>query len=104
MAFYCEIRGCAYFAIVCCKYPCIIRPFVSPWSQGRISLIFIRRKMMSALKFKLEAELRKDIGRGASRRLRQADKVPAVVYGANQEAVSLMLDHNKTMQALANEA
>jgi large subunit ribosomal protein L25 len=59
---------------------------------------------MSSLKFELEAELRLDIGRGASRRLRQADKVPAVVYGADKEAVSLSLDHNKTMNALSHEA
>jgi large subunit ribosomal protein L25 len=59
---------------------------------------------MSSLKFELEAEHRKDIGRGASRRLRQADKIPAVVYGAGEEALSLVLDHNKTMNALSHEA
>jgi large subunit ribosomal protein L25 len=59
---------------------------------------------MSSLKFELEAELRKDIGRGASRRLRQADKIPAVVYGAGEEALSVVLDHNKTMNALSHEA
>lgn len=59
---------------------------------------------MSAIKFELEADVRKDIGRGASRRLRQADKVPAVVYGAGEEPVSLILDHNKTLHALSNEA
>lgn len=59
---------------------------------------------MSSIKFELEAELRNDIGRGASRRLRQADKIPAVIYGADKEAVTLALDHNKTMHALSHEA
>ena len=40
---------------------------------------------MSSLKFELEAEVRRDIGKGASRRLRHANKVPAVIYGADQE-------------------
>lgn len=59
---------------------------------------------MSANKFELEAEVREVIGRGASRRLRRTDKIPAVVYGAGVEAVSLLLDHSKTHHALANEA
>ncbi len=59
---------------------------------------------MSAIKFELEAELRKDIGRGASRRLRVIDKVPAVVYGAGEEPASLILDHNKVIHAFAHEA
>ncbi|MBV8801370.1 MAG: 50S ribosomal protein L25/general stress protein Ctc [Gammaproteobacteria bacterium] len=59
---------------------------------------------MSSIKFELEAELRNDIGRGASRRLRQANKIPAVIYGADKEAVTLALDHNKTMNALSHEA
>jgi large subunit ribosomal protein L25 len=59
--------------------------------------------MSSKIKFELEAEVRQDIGRGASRRLRQNDKIPAVVYGAGEDAVSLILDHNKTKHAFANE-
>lgn len=59
---------------------------------------------MSTLKFELDAELRQDLGKGASRRLRHVNKVPAVVYGANKEAVSITLDHNKVSQALTHEA
>ncbi len=59
---------------------------------------------MSAIKFELNAEVRENIGRGASRRLRVADKVPAVVYGAGEKPVSLVLDHKKTMHALSHEA
>lgn len=59
---------------------------------------------MASIKFEIEAELRQDEGKGASRRLRHADKVPAVVYGAGESAVSLTLDHSKTMNALSHEA
>jgi large subunit ribosomal protein L25 len=59
---------------------------------------------MSAIKFELEAELRQDVGKGASRRLRHANKVPAVIYGAELAPVSLTLDHNKVIHALSHEA
>jgi large subunit ribosomal protein L25 len=59
---------------------------------------------MSAIKFELDAEVRNDIGKGASRRLRHANKVPAVIYGAGQTPVSLTLDHNKVLIALDHEA
>lgn len=59
---------------------------------------------MSAIKFELEAEVRSGKGRGASRRLRHENKVPAVVYGAGEPARSLTLDHNKVIHALAHEA
>jgi large subunit ribosomal protein L25 len=59
---------------------------------------------MSTIKFELEADVRTDIGKGASRRLRHADKVPAVVYGAGEEPMSLTLDHNKSLHALSHEA
>lgn len=59
---------------------------------------------MSSLKFELDAEVRGDIGKGASRRLRHANKVPAVIYGADQEPKSLTLNHDKVTVALAHEA
>lgn len=55
-------------------------------------------------KFEIDAELRKDIGKGASRRLRHANQVPAVVYGAGEEALSLTLNHDKISIALSQEA
>jgi large subunit ribosomal protein L25 len=54
--------------------------------------------------FTLDAEIRTDLGKGASRRLRHAGKVPAVLYGAGKEAVSLTLIHNKLFQAQGFEA
>lgn len=60
--------------------------------------------MATNLKFELEAETRADIGKGASRRLRHANQVPAVIYGAGEPAVSLTLNHDKVAVALAHEA
>ena len=53
----------------------------------------------------LSAELRTDMGKGASRRLRRlADKIPAVIYGVGKEAVSLQIAHKDIYKALENEA
>ncbi|MGK0372073.1 MAG: large subunit ribosomal protein L25 [Glaciecola sp.] len=54
--------------------------------------------------FTLDATVRTDSGKGASRRLRHAGKVPAIIYGAGKEPVSLTLDHNKVIQAQDFEA
>ncbi len=54
--------------------------------------------------FTLEAEVRTDLGKGASRRLRHADKVPAILYGEGSEPVSLTLAHNKVFRAQQEEA
>ena len=51
----------------------------------------------------LNASVRAEIGKGASRRLRHADKVPAVLYGAGKEAVSLTLEHSKVLKAQEQE-
>jgi large subunit ribosomal protein L25 len=59
---------------------------------------------MAKITFELEAEVRGDVGKGASRRLRHADKVPAVIYGAGEQPIALTLDHNKTLNALSHEA
>ncbi|MDO8953675.1 MAG: 50S ribosomal protein L25/general stress protein Ctc [Gammaproteobacteria bacterium] len=56
------------------------------------------------LHFKLTANARDDMGRGASRRLRQDGMVPAVIYGAEKPAVSITIEHNVLSKALANEA
>lgn len=59
---------------------------------------------MATIKFELDADVRENIGKGASRRLRHTDKVPGILYGAGEPAVSLTFDHNKAMNALSNEA
>ena len=59
---------------------------------------------MTSLKFELDAEVRQDLGKGASRRLRHANNVPAIIYGAGEEPLSLTLNHDKVAIALAQEA
>ena len=54
--------------------------------------------------FVLEADVRTDMGKGASRRLRRTGKVPAVIYGAHKDPVSLTLDHDELYNHLQNEA
>jgi large subunit ribosomal protein L25 len=55
--------------------------------------------------FELQAELRHDQGKGASRRLRRTqDKIPAILYGGKEAPVAICLDHKKVMHALENKA
>jgi large subunit ribosomal protein L25 len=51
----------------------------------------------------IQATARKDEGKGASRRLRRAGQLPAVVYGAHQEPVSIQMLHNTAMLASQHE-
>jgi large subunit ribosomal protein L25 len=53
--------------------------------------------------FELIAEFRDDQGKGASRRLRHAGRVPAILYGGQREPRALSLDHTKLQLALDNE-
>ena len=54
--------------------------------------------------FTLDAEVRTDLGKGASRRLRHANKVPAILYGEGKEPVSLTLEHKNVYRAQQEEA
>ena len=58
---------------------------------------------MSNELYTLEAEVREVLGTGASRRLRHANKVPAILYGAGKDAIALTLDHNKVIKAQEDE-
>ncbi len=57
---------------------------------------------MSA-KFELTAEPRAEQGKGASRRLRHAGRVPAILYGAGKPPQMVTLDHNSMLRNLENE-
>ena len=52
----------------------------------------------------LVAEFRTDTGKGSSRRLRHAGKVPAIIYGAGREPRALTFDHNELFKAADHES
>jgi large subunit ribosomal protein L25 len=55
--------------------------------------------------FELNAEVRNDTGKGASRRLRRsADLVPAIIYGGDKSAQPISLVRKDLEKALENEA
>jgi large subunit ribosomal protein L25 len=49
---------------------------------------------------KLQADLRTDFGKGAARRVRRSDRVPAVMYGHGTDPVHISLPGHATMLAL----
>ncbi|MCK5480796.1 MAG: 50S ribosomal protein L25/general stress protein Ctc [Gammaproteobacteria bacterium] len=57
-----------------------------------------------AISFELTAESRADTGKGASRRLRHAGKIPAIIYGGGKDPQSLTLSHNEVLRNLEHEA
>ena len=52
----------------------------------------------------LNAVARKDVGKGASRRLRHEDKVPAIIYGGEAEPVQVTLEGKAIRKALESES
>jgi large subunit ribosomal protein L25 len=59
---------------------------------------------MATNKFQLEASSRANVGKGASRRLRHENAVPAIVYGADKEPANVSIQHHHLMHALQSEA
>ena len=52
----------------------------------------------------LIAEIREDVGKGASRRLRHQGKIPAVIYGGKKDPATLTLEHDPLMHAAETES
>ena len=52
----------------------------------------------------LNAELRSDSGKGASRRLRHQGLVPAIVYGGDRDPAQISIKHNEFIHELENDA
>ena len=52
----------------------------------------------------ITAEIREDVGKGASRRLRQAGKVPAIIYGGHKDPISLTVQQEELLHASSNES
>ena len=57
-----------------------------------------------ASSFVFAADVRNDFGKGDSRRLRRAGRVPAILYGGGHEPLGLVLNHNSVLKNLENEA
>ena len=51
----------------------------------------------------IKVQRREDEGKGASRRLRHAGQVPAIVYGGELNPVSIQLNHNEVWLASQND-
>ena len=51
----------------------------------------------------IKVERRSDEGKGASRRLRRAGKIPAIVYGGELDPVNIQLDHEPVWLASQND-
>jgi len=52
----------------------------------------------------INAEIREDVGKGASRRLRHQGKIPAVIYGGDREPATLTIDHDPLRHAAERES
>lgn len=51
----------------------------------------------------LDAKIRNDLGRGASRRLRREEQIPAIIIGKGEDSVSITLDEKKFIAAALKE-
>ena len=56
-----------------------------------------------AITHEIKVERRTDEGKGASRRLRHAAKIPAIVYGGELKPVSIQIDHEAIWLASQHE-
>jgi len=54
--------------------------------------------------FIINAEVRSDMGKGASRRLRRTDKVPGIVYGGGKSPEMITVDEKMLLHSLTNES
>lgn len=54
--------------------------------------------------FEITAEARERRGKGASRRLRRAGFVPAIVYGGGKDPVNIQLEHNDVVKHTSHES
>jgi large subunit ribosomal protein L25 len=52
----------------------------------------------------ITAEIREDVGKGASRRLRRSGKVPAVIYGGHRDPVALTVQQRELLHAAEEES
>ncbi len=51
----------------------------------------------------LEAELREDLGKAHTRRLRRAGKLPGIIYGGDKPDLPITLDYNETTKIMLRD-
>jgi large subunit ribosomal protein L25 len=61
------------------------------------------RKDKMTNNLQLAAEIRNNVGKNISRRLRHEGNVPAIIYGIGKKPEALTLKHNEVIKALENE-
>jgi len=67
-------------------------------------VLFCEVITMSKHEFVLNAQSRADAGKGASRRLRKSNGVPAIIYGGKSAPANISLIHDDILHATENEA
>ena len=71
--------------------------------RGVRRLLDVTGVLICVFHLELAAEFRDGQGKGASRRLRHAGRVPAILYGGTKEPRAITLDHQKLMTLVDNE-
>ncbi|ABW17615.1 50S ribosomal protein L25 [Alkaliphilus oremlandii] len=54
------------------------------------------------MKYAFRSEVRKNVGKNSSHRLREKGYVPAVIYGSNINTIPIELDHNEVQECIRN--
>src|SRR5690606_35485916 len=78
-------------------------PRPGAWCASRSTGRSGRPFLPTELSMKFTATARSAQGSSASRRLRRAGRVPAIVYGGADAPLSIELDHNEIFHALRKE-
>jgi large subunit ribosomal protein L25 len=73
------------------------------WSQSDIPIDLTDTEITMSASFEINAQLRTDKGKGASRRLRRTGMIPGIVYGAHKDPTPITLRHNEIVHSLENE-
>jgi len=55
------------------------------------------------MSIELKVEVREDLGKGASRRLRHQNMVPCIIYGGENEPTNIQIPHNVVTKQLEDE-
>ncbi|MDQ6980165.1 MAG: 50S ribosomal protein L25/general stress protein Ctc [Ghiorsea sp.] len=55
------------------------------------------------IEYVLEAELREDLGKANTRRLRRAGKLPGIIYGGGKPDLPIILDYNATAKIMLRD-